>query len=155
MPKSTLRFFVITYVVTAAVLAVCLGYAGHQGALGMPFTGPTLALFLFAVCFALGMLWTWLGAIVYVYHDARRRGMNQALWALIAAFVPYLIGFVIYFLTRKPLPAICPACGKATPHEAVHCPHCGHALKAKCASCGAVVEKDHQYCPACGKAVPA
>ena len=153
MPKSAIRFLVITYVILAVVLAACLGYAGAQGALGMPFTGPTLALFLFAVCFALAMFWTWLGFILFVYHDARRRGMNPALWALIAAFVPYLIGFVIYFVTRKPLPSLCPNCGQGTPPDAVHCPHCGHALKAKCPACGAVVEMAHRFCPACGKAV--
>ena len=155
MPKSTVHFLIITYLFTAIVLGICLGYAGSQGALGMAFAGPTLALFLFAVCFALGMLWIWLGAILYVYHDAKTRGMNAGLWALITAFVPYLIGFVIYFLTRKPVPALCPGCGKGTPTEAVHCPLCGYALKGKCADCGAVVEKAHRFCPSCGKAVTA
>jgi RNA polymerase subunit RPABC4/transcription elongation factor Spt4 len=153
MPKSTLRFFVITYLFTAVVLGACLGYAGAQGALGMPFTGPTLTLFVFAVCFALALFWTWLGAVTYIYHDAKGRGMNAALWALIAAFVPYLIGFVIYFLTRKALLSVCPGCGKAAPTGAVHCPHCGYALKSKCAACGTVVEKDHRFCPSCGKSV--
>jgi uncharacterized membrane protein YhaH (DUF805 family) len=154
MPKSAIRFLVITYTILAVVLASCLGYAGYQGALGRDFAGPMLALFLLAVCFALAMFWTWLGFILYVYHDARRRGMKPGFWALIVAIVPYLIGFAVYFLTRNLLPVPCPECGQGAPQDAVHCPHCGHALKAKCGDCGAVLEKTHRFCPACGKAVP-
>ena len=38
---------------------------------------------------------------IYVYRDAKRRGMNGALWALIAVIVPALMGFVVYLLTRS------------------------------------------------------
>ena len=38
---------------------------------------------------------------VYVYRDSRRRGMNAALWTLIAVAAPALIGFIIYLLDRK------------------------------------------------------
>ena len=37
---------------------------------------------------------------VYVYRDAKRRGMNAALWTLIAILAPSLIGFIIYLLVR-------------------------------------------------------
>ena len=37
---------------------------------------------------------------VYVYRDARRRGMNAVLWTLIAVAAPALIGFIIYLLVR-------------------------------------------------------
>ena len=33
----------------------------------------------------------------YVNRDAKRRGMNPTLWTLLAIFVPYGIGLVIYF----------------------------------------------------------
>src|SRR5689334_12892470 len=49
----------------------------------------------------------------YVNRDASRRGMNSALWTiLILIFLPTwgLIGFVIYFLMREPLPYPCPQC---------------------------------------------
>lgn len=32
---------------------------------------------------------------VYVYRDANSRGMNAALWTLIAILAPALIGFII------------------------------------------------------------
>ena len=37
---------------------------------------------------------------VYVYRDAERRDMNGLLWALVAVFVPSLIGLIIYLLVR-------------------------------------------------------
>ena len=150
MPKSTLRFLVITYLFTAAVLGACFGYAGSQGALGRDFTGPLLALFIFAVCFALALFWTWLGAVIYVFYDSRARGMETTLWVLVAAFVPYLIGFVIYFFTRKPLLQPCRGCGKNTPREAVHCPYCGAPMKKICPSCKATAELGFEFCAACG-----
>ena len=38
---------------------------------------------------------------VYVYRDAKRRGMNAALWTLVAVFAPSLIGFIIYLLVSS------------------------------------------------------
>ena len=35
---------------------------------------------------------------VYVYRDAKRRGMNAMAWTLIAVVAPALIGFIIYLL---------------------------------------------------------
>ena len=33
---------------------------------------------------------------VYVYRDARNRGLNAVLWTLIALLAPSLVGFIIY-----------------------------------------------------------
>lgn len=47
---------------------------------------------------------------VYVYRDAHRRGMNAALWTLIAVAAPALIGFIIYLLIRGNDPDLqCPS----------------------------------------------
>ena len=37
---------------------------------------------------------------IYVYRDAKRRGMNAALWTLIALLAPSLVGFIIYLIVR-------------------------------------------------------
>ena len=37
---------------------------------------------------------------IYVFRDAKSRGMNAAMWTLIAILVPSLIGFIIYLLVR-------------------------------------------------------
>jgi hypothetical protein len=39
---------------------------------------------------------------LFVYRDAKKRGMPALRWALIAAFFPALMGFIIYLLTRLP-----------------------------------------------------
>jgi hypothetical protein len=39
---------------------------------------------------------------IWVYKDAESRGMSGILWALVAIFVPYFIGLIIYLVVRKP-----------------------------------------------------
>ena len=46
----------------------------------------------------------------YVTRDARRRGMNLALWTPLVIFMPGAIGLVLYFLLRQPLISACPQC---------------------------------------------
>ena len=41
--------------------------------------------------------------IGYVNQDAKRRDMGQVLWTLLVIFVPNGLGFLAYFLLRKPL----------------------------------------------------
>ncbi len=81
----------------------------------MPWFG--LALGSFAAAFIL--------SVGYVYGDARRRGMPPFLWALVAFMVPNLVGFLLYFLLRKPLSQACFGCGRAIPPGSAFCPHCG------------------------------
>ena len=47
----------------------------------------------------------------FVYGDACRRNMPAVPWTLIALFVPNLLGFLLYFVLRKPLATQCPQCG--------------------------------------------
>ena len=37
---------------------------------------------------------------IYVYQDAKKRGINAVPWVLVAAIVPALIGFIVYLLIR-------------------------------------------------------
>lgn len=87
---------------------------------------------------------------VYVFQDARRRGMNAALWTLIAVLVPMLVGFIIYLLVRGSYPDLkCPQCGAPVRETYVSCPQCGARLKASCPNCSAPVEPDWKVCPRC------
>lgn len=87
---------------------------------------------------------------VYVFRDASRRGMNAALWTLIAVLVPILVGFIIYLLVRGNYPDLkCPLCGTPVRESYVSCPQCGARLKASCPSCSAPVEPDWKVCPRC------
>jgi hypothetical protein len=68
-------------------------------------------------------------ALGYVYGDAKRRGMSPALWTLIVFMVPNLVGFLLYFLLRKPLLEPCPRCGQGIAPGLAFCPSCGQMQK--------------------------
>lgn len=87
---------------------------------------------------------------VYVYRDARRRGMNAVLWTLIAVVSPALIGFIIYLLVRGNDPDLrCPKCKEQVADQFAVCPHCGTKLRPVCPNCSFPVEPDWKVCPKC------
>lgn len=96
-----------------------------------------------------------LGALVllfgYVNADAKRREMHSTLWTLIAIFVPYLIGVVVYFLVREPLPFNCPQCGAVVTARFNFCPSCKYNLRPACPQCKREVRSDDKYCPYCAE----
>jgi hypothetical protein len=93
--------------------------------------------------------------IGYVNVDARRRGMNALLWTLLVIFVPKALGFIAYFLLRKPLVIPCPNCGTPTGSDFRFCPKCGYAITPRCGHCGCSIQRDYVVCPFCGKPVGA
>jgi hypothetical protein len=111
--------------------------------------------------------WSLLGAVAalllaatialigYIYADAKRRGMNAVLWTLLVILIPKPIGFIAYFLLRKPLFEPCPKCNTAVGPDFAYCPKCGYALSPSCPSCGRAIRRDYVCCPYCGKAVTA
>ena len=92
---------------------------------------------------------------VYVYRDAKRRGMNAALWTLIAILAPSLIGFIIYLLVRGNYSNLkCPRCDATVTEQYVVCPKCGAKLKPSCPNCSTLVEPDWTVCPKCAQPLP-
>ena len=92
---------------------------------------------------------------VYVYRDARNRGLNAVLWTLIAVLAPSLVGFIIYLLIRGSHPNMnCPNCDTKINDQYVVCPKCGTALKPSCPSCKTPVEPDWKLCPKCTEKLP-
>ena len=61
----------------------------------------------------------------YIYSDAGRRGMPPIPWAALAVLVPNCMGFVLYFLLRKPILHPCPSCRRGVAPDAAFCPRCG------------------------------
>lgn len=93
---------------------------------------------------------------VYVYRDANSRGMNAALWTLIAALAPSGIGLIIYLVVRSDYNSFeCPNCKAPILEEYSSCPKCGTSLKAKCTNCGKAIASGWQNCAHCGELVPA
>jgi hypothetical protein len=80
----------------------------------------------FEFCLLLGVLEA--GYVLfagYVYGDARRRGMNATAWSVVAVVIPNLIGFLLYFVLRKPVHSPCPQCGQGVAQGAAFCSSCG------------------------------
>ena len=87
---------------------------------------------------------------VYVYRDAKQRGMNAALWTLIAVLAPTLIGFIIYLLVRGNYSNLkCPTCNAPVMEQYTVCPKCGTKLRASCLNCGGPIEAGWTVCPKC------
>jgi hypothetical protein len=89
----------------------------------------------------------------YVNRDARRRGMNVALWTVLVIFVPNAIGFIIYFLMRHPLRITCPKCGAVADPAFNFCPKCKFNLHLACPQCHHPIQVGDIYCPYCAKAL--
>ena len=90
--------------------------------------------------------------IGYVNRDAKRRGMNSALWTLLViVLLPAwtFIGFLIYFLMREPMPYDCPQCGKSVGARFNFCPNCKCNLHPSCPNCKREVVETDKFCPYC------
>jgi len=90
--------------------------------------------------------------IAYVNRDSKRRGMNSALWTLLAIILlpGYLIiGFMVYFLMREPLPYPCPQCGTSVGGRFNFCPNCKCNLHPSCSNCKREVVETDKFCPYC------
>jgi hypothetical protein len=90
--------------------------------------------------------------IGYVNRDARRRGMNSALWTLLVIILLpawTFLGFLIYFLMREPLPYPCPQCAKPVGARFNFCPNCKCNLHPSCPNCKREVVETDKYCPYC------
>ncbi len=67
----------------------------------------------------------WVLLTGYVYADAVRRGMPSIPWTALVVLIPNCVGFVLYFLLRKPILHPCPSCGRGVAPDAAFCPRCG------------------------------
>ena len=89
----------------------------------------------------------------YVYGDARRRGMNQVLWTLLAIFIPSAVGIILYFILRDPVPIPCPRCGTSARKGHAFCASCGTLVRVACPQCREPVEPGWRNCVRCGTAL--
>lgn len=67
----------------------------------------------------------WVLGLGYVFGDAKRRRMPPVPWTLIAALAPNLLGFLLYFVMRRPIASPCGQCGQLVAAEQRFCPWCG------------------------------
>ncbi len=87
----------------------------------------------------------------YVTRDAKRRGMNLALWTPLVIFMPGAIGLVLYFLLRQPLLSACPQCSSSVVPGMNFCPQCRFQLVPTCPQCQRSVRITDVFCGNCGE----
>ncbi|MGB7623392.1 MAG: zinc ribbon domain-containing protein [Terriglobia bacterium] len=92
----------------------------------------------------------WILLIFYVNADSGRRRMSRLMWTLVVIFVPYGIGFIVYYVVRRPIPQPCPNCGQVIQPDFLFCPACRHELKERCPGCQRNVETGWANCAFCG-----
>ena len=88
--------------------------------------------------------------IGYVYGDARRRGMRYVMWTLLATFLFWGIGIILYFILREPLLGYCSKCGSPANAGFAYCPRCGAGLQPCCPACHRVIQGPWAHCAWCG-----
>ena len=147
IPKFMYVFCVLGFVVMACVFLYVIP---HHDPHSPPFPVRVLLTFLTGIALSIYFL-----LVGYVNQDAKRRDMGQVLWTLLVIFVPNCLGFVMYFLLRKPLIQYCPKCGDRVEKDFHFCAKCGCELSPACGACGRPVGLDYTVCPYCGKALGA
>lgn len=69
----------------------------------------------------------WIFLIIYVYKDAKARGMDNAVLLTIVTAITGLLGLIIYLLMRPKGNLVpCPSCQKKRLEGSARCPHCGN-----------------------------
>jgi hypothetical protein len=110
-------------VIVAAAVLIGLAVGGYAVANG----AVLQTMFAYAAAaLAVGMVIAiWLLCLGFVFADARRRGMRAAGWTLVAMLMPNLLGFLLYFVMRRPLAAPCVSCSREIPVDQPFCSWCG------------------------------
>ena len=90
--------------------------------------GGCLACGGFLIFIVIGIIALNVALLVWVYRDARNRGMENAVVWLIVVLLVGPIGAIIYLLARAKGELIpCPHCGAKRMDVSAKCPHCGNA----------------------------
>jgi hypothetical protein len=116
---------------------------------------PPISFFIILLTLAAFVMSAAVLLVFYVNVDAKRRGMNRLLWTLLVIFVPNGIGFIVYFVLRKPIALACPKCSATVNADYSYCPACQTELAKTCPACHHGVKPDWLNCAYCGKTLEA
>ncbi len=152
MTRKTLLGLLVGFVVATALGLLLLSSGIDRGAIHLSrpdsLSGPIVLGI--AVVVACAFIFLAIGIGIFVYRDARQRGMEPVLWTVVAVLVPYFIGLVAYLIARQSQSRRCGSCGAGVPGDAVFCPRCGAPLSVRCPSCEQPVPEGAAFCPVCG-----
>ena len=120
VPK-TVQLWAWVVVGCTVLIGLVAGYkTADQGAMLRTMSEYGSAALVFGIAAAI-----WLLCLGFVFADARRRDMRAILWVLVAALFPHLLGFLLYFVMRQPIPSTCTHCGGTIPQHQRFCSWCG------------------------------
>jgi undecaprenyl pyrophosphate phosphatase UppP len=69
----------------------------------------------------------WIALAIWVYRDAKSRGMDNAVLLTIVTVITGILGLIIYLLMRPKGNLVpCPSCQKKRMEGSAKCPHCGN-----------------------------
>ena len=88
-----------------------------------------MSIIIFASLFVIALISMVIFISLWVYKDAKSKGLNGALWVLIVIFTQNFIGLILYFLIGRKEERI------------------------NCTSCNQPIRKNSKYCNFCGKEV--
>ncbi len=149
IPRTARSIAALAYIAVAAMLSCVVMFSHDPELARTPEVGKILIMVVPGFLLAVYVL-----LIGYVYADAKRRGMRYGMWTLLAIFIPYSIGIILYFVLRDPLMKPCPGCAQVLKSGYTFCPHCGTSLLPTCPNCGRGVEVGWANCPSCGTKLP-
>jgi hypothetical protein len=152
-----LRVACLVVLIIAEIVAAAINISGvaNNGQIWPPGTDPVVGtVALASLVLAMWLISAfWILLAGYVYRDAKRRGMNATLWTILCLLlVPayFVVGFIIYFLVREPLPYPCPKCGATVGPRFNFCANCQYDLHPSCPNCKREVVETDRFCPHCG-----
>ncbi len=92
---------------------------------------------------------------IFVYRDAKKRGLNTKLWTLLTLVVPNFFGVIMYFIVRTQTSSkkVCHQCHHNINHDDLYCPKCGANQMETCNRCDQPLHETWIVCPKCAKPV--
>jgi len=153
VPRWLKVLCVILYIIAIIIGILVVRYNPDARPVDLRDDLPTSILAVIGIVTGVGLfLATFILMLGYVNRDARRRGMNPALWTLLVLVLSpgYVgIGFIIYFLIREPLPYPCPRCSQPVGPRFNFCPNCKCDLHPSCPNCKHEIAETDKFCPYC------
>ncbi len=137
----------------AVVALVAFAFFAQPPAKGEAAAPIYWGLFLLALIIPSGLIAVFVLLVGYVWGDAHRRRMNAVLWTLLAIFIPNMIGIILYFILRDPIPIPCPACGVPAGKSQAFCSSCGTSVVRSCPQCHQPLQNGWSHCGHCGAAL--
>ena len=124
VPKA-IQIWALVLVGSAVSIGLVIGQqtAGAGARAGALLT--TMSLFGGVALLFSSFMAVWLLGVGFVYADAHQRAMRPVPWVLAVIFFPHLLGFLLYFVMRQPITAICIRCGMAVSPYQRFCSWCG------------------------------